>query len=88
MAELDLEAVKQRVVEEVDRRADVLVEASHQIHDRPELDMRVVGFIEIDAGKSAPGDYVNAAAPEYDYVVFTEPTPRADPCKTLRFKPR
>jgi amidohydrolase len=34
---MDLDAVKQRVVDEVDRRADVLVEASHQIHDRPEL---------------------------------------------------
>ena len=29
--------LKQRVVDEVDRLADTLVEASHQIHERPEL---------------------------------------------------
>src|SRR2546421_2260060 len=34
---MSLETVKQRVVEEVDKRADVLVDASHQIHQRPEL---------------------------------------------------
>jgi amidohydrolase len=34
---MDIEAAKQRVAEEVDRRADVLVETSHRIHDRPEL---------------------------------------------------
>jgi uncharacterized iron-regulated protein len=51
-------------------------------------DVRVVGFIEADAAKPAPTDYVTAAAPEYDYIVFTPRTPRPDPCKTLRFKPR
>jgi uncharacterized iron-regulated protein len=51
-------------------------------------DVRVVGFMEIDDAKSAPSDYVTAAAPEYDYIVFTEPTPRPDPCKALRFKQR
>ena len=33
----DLETIKQRVAEEVERRADALVEASHEIHGRPEL---------------------------------------------------
>ena len=51
-------------------------------------DVRVVGFIEVDAAKPQPSDYVTAAAPEYDYLVFTAPAPRPDPCKTLRFKPR
>src|SRR5262245_39350408 len=34
---MDLEQAKARIVEEVDRRADVLIEASHQLHARPEL---------------------------------------------------
>ena len=34
---MDLEAVKDRVIEEVDRRAELLVGASHRIHERPEL---------------------------------------------------
>jgi uncharacterized iron-regulated protein len=51
-------------------------------------DVRVVGFIEVDSAKPAPTDYVTAGTPEYDYVVFTPPTPRPDPCKTLRFEPR
>jgi amidohydrolase len=34
---MDLNAAKDRLVAEVDRRADVLIEASHQIHARPEL---------------------------------------------------
>jgi amidohydrolase len=33
----DIDAVKDRIVAEVDKRADVLVDASHQLHDRPEL---------------------------------------------------
>jgi amidohydrolase len=33
----DLEAVKERLAAEVDKRADVLIDASHQIHDHPEL---------------------------------------------------
>jgi amidohydrolase len=37
MAEQTVETLKQRVVGEVDRLADTLVEASHQIHERPEL---------------------------------------------------
>ena len=51
-------------------------------------DVRAVGFIEADAAKPEPMDYVTAGAPEYDYIVFTPRTPRPDPCKTLRFKPR
>jgi amidohydrolase len=34
---MDLDALKERIVDEVDRRAGVLVEASHQLHARPEL---------------------------------------------------
>jgi amidohydrolase len=34
---MDLQAVKSRLCEEVDRRKDVLLETSHQIHDHPEL---------------------------------------------------
>jgi amidohydrolase len=41
---MDLESAKERLVAEVDRRADVLVDASHQIHDHPEL-----GFDEVFA---------------------------------------
>ena len=54
----------------------------------PGDEVRVVGFIEADAAKPAPTDYVTAGAPEYDYIVFTARTPRPDPCETLRFKPR
>ncbi len=34
---MDIAAVKERLVAEVDRRADVLLEVSHSIHQRPEL---------------------------------------------------
>ena len=51
-------------------------------------DVRVVGFVEADGDRPEPTDYVTAGAPEYDYVVFAPATPREDPCKTLRFKPR
>ena len=34
---MDLEAVKDRVAAEVDKRAEVLIDASHQIHANPEL---------------------------------------------------
>ena len=37
MAELDLESAKARVTEEVDRRADLLLEISHRVHADPEL---------------------------------------------------
>jgi len=51
-------------------------------------DVGVLGFIEVDAAQLAPTDYVTAGAPEYDYIAFTPRTPRPDPCKGLRFKPR
>jgi uncharacterized iron-regulated protein len=51
-------------------------------------DVQVVGFIEVETNRPAPTDYVTAGAPEYDYVVFTAPASRPDPCKDLRFKPR
>lgn len=34
---MELAAAKRRMVDEVDRRADLLIEASHQIHQNPEL---------------------------------------------------
>ncbi len=37
MADLDVESAKATVIEEVDRRADLLLEVSHQLHGRPEL---------------------------------------------------
>jgi amidohydrolase len=37
VADLDLESAKARVIDEVDRRGDQLLEVSHQIHRRPEL---------------------------------------------------
>jgi uncharacterized iron-regulated protein len=51
-------------------------------------DMRVVGFIEVDADQLAPTDYVSAGPPEYDYIAFTSRTPRSDPCKDVSFTPR
>jgi amidohydrolase len=37
VAALDLETAKRRVVEEVERRADLLLDVSHRIHEHPEL---------------------------------------------------
>ncbi len=37
MANLDLESAKARVIDEVDRQADLLLQVSHQVHGRPEL---------------------------------------------------
>ncbi len=51
-------------------------------------DVRVVGFIEVDADQPAPNDYVSAGLPEYDYIAFTPGTERPDPCKDIRFTPR
>src|SRR5689334_1202409 len=34
---MDLATVKERLAAEVDKRADVLIDASHQIHEHPEL---------------------------------------------------
>jgi amidohydrolase len=39
---VDVEALKQRVCDEVDRLADRLVDASHQIHEHPELNFEEV----------------------------------------------
>ena len=36
-SDADLTAVKHRLRAEVDKRADVLIDASHQIHAHPEL---------------------------------------------------
>ena len=51
-------------------------------------DALVVAYLEVDAVRTAPADYFNVAAPEYDYIVFTPQTPRPDPCKDIRFKDR
>jgi len=37
VADLDVESAKATVIEEVDRRAELLLEVSHQLHGRPEL---------------------------------------------------
>ncbi|MBV8387169.1 MAG: hypothetical protein JO155_10290, partial [Acidimicrobiia bacterium] len=34
---MDLEAAKDRLIAEVDRHADALIDASHRIHEHPEL---------------------------------------------------
>ena len=34
---MDVDAAKQAMVDEIDRRADMLIDASHQIHEHPEL---------------------------------------------------
>jgi uncharacterized iron-regulated protein len=51
-------------------------------------DMRVVGFIEVDADQPTPADYVSAGPAEYDFIAFTSRTPRPDPCQDLSFPPR
>jgi uncharacterized iron-regulated protein len=51
-------------------------------------DALVVGFVEVDTDRLQPADYVTADAPEYDYVAFTPPTPRSDPCDDVQFRPR
>ena len=41
-----------------------------------------IGFVEVDADKKAPGDYLTGLfAPEsFDYVWFTPRAAREDPC--------
>jgi metal-dependent amidase/aminoacylase/carboxypeptidase family protein len=34
---MDAEAIRQHVLDHIDRRADLLLDVSHQIHARPEL---------------------------------------------------
>lgn len=51
-------------------------------------DALVVGFLEVETARVSPAEYFTTAAPEYDVIVFTPRTPRPDPCKDIRFKPR
>jgi len=50
-------------------------------------DLLVVGYLEVDAERTRPEEYVASpvsAAPLYDIVRFTAPAPREDPCEALR----
>ena len=47
---MDLDAVKARLIDEVDKRADLLLDASHRIHDHPEL-----GYEEVFAHELLTG---------------------------------
>ncbi len=58
-----------------------------QAHTAPE-NIIAVGFIEVQDSMKAPGEYYDAASPEYDYIVFTARMAREDPCANLSFKPR
>lgn len=58
-----------------------------QAHTAPEK-IIAVGFIEVQDGLKAPGEYYDSASPEYDYIVFTARMAREDPCANLSFKPR
>ena len=58
-----------------------------QAHTAPE-NIVAVGFIEVQDGLKAPGEYYDSASPEYDYIVFTARMAREDPCANLTFKPR
>ena len=51
-------------------------------------DALAVAYLEVSAARTAPADYFNAAAPEYDYIVFTPRTPRPDPCEDIHFNKR
>lgn len=48
----------------------------------------VVGFLEVREGRAAPDNYYDSGSPEYDVIVYTPRTARADPCAGIRFKPR
>jgi uncharacterized iron-regulated protein len=48
----------------------------------------VVGLLEVRDGKTAPADYYAGDDPEYDFIAFTPRTPRPDPCRDIRFRPR
>lgn len=61
----------------------------HYLAQYPQgADALVVGFLEVNAARVSPAEYFTTAAPEYDVIVFTPRTPRPDPCKDIRFKPR
>ncbi len=47
-----------------------------------------VGLLEVRDGKTAPADYYAGDDPEYDFIAFTPRTPRPDPCRDIRFRPR
>jgi uncharacterized iron-regulated protein len=54
---------------------------------RPETRVLVVGFVEVDAGKTAPGQYETERAGNiapYDIVWFTPRAERPDPCLAFR----
>ncbi len=51
-------------------------------------DVQVVGFVEVDVARLLPTDYVTVGTPEYDFIAFTSPATRSDPCEDLRFSPR
>jgi uncharacterized iron-regulated protein len=48
-----------------------------------------VGFLETRAGETDPRDYARGAGGQasYDYIWFTPPQPRPDPCEALRNRP-
>ncbi|HEV3352503.1 MAG TPA: M20 family metallopeptidase [Acidimicrobiales bacterium] len=60
---MDVEAAKDRLIEEVDARADMLIEASHRIHDKPELlfEERFAAELLCDALESAGLDVERGA---------------------------
>ncbi len=55
MADLDLESAKTRVIDEVDRRSDVLVDVSHRVHQWPELLFEERRAAELVAGALEDG---------------------------------
>jgi amidohydrolase len=60
---MNVEAAKDRLIEEVDARADLLIEASHRIHDTPELlfEERFAADLLCDALESAGLDVERGA---------------------------
>ena len=52
----------------------------------PRRSVVTLAFVEIDPSKSNPADYARAAngAPLFDYVWFTEPIARDDPCAEFK----
>jgi len=49
----------------------------------PESELVSVAFVEVDAEKATPSDYFDgfASPASFDYLWFTDPAPRADPCR-------
>ena len=50
----------------------------------PGADIVSIGFVEVDADKKTPGDYLTDlfTPASFDYVWFTERAPREDPCRS------